>query len=162
MKNLKNSATTINIFLLLLFYTELYKKIFFLENIVCQKTQFVPLHSYYQNYLKCSNETPTPIGLVEAILRPKILDIRLSILTENLKVFHIIEKCLIFRKEQKHVPRNVSTYSGIIFQTKYISKINKRLSKRIGKFLLVSEFTILLNLPISKLHRNLPQKNQYY
>ena len=126
-----------------------------LENLV--RTITFVLHFFWvENYLKCSNETPTPIGLVEAILRPKILDIRLSILTENLKAFHILEKCLIFRKEQKHVPRNVSTYSGIIFQTKYISKINKRLSKRIGKFLLVSEFTILLNLPISKLHRNLP------
>ena len=44
MKNLKNSATTINIFLLLLFYIELYKDFFFLGK-----------HSLLENLVRASS-----------------------------------------------------------------------------------------------------------
>ena len=57
-------------------------------------------------YWKCSNKTPTPIciGLVDAVLSPKILDNILGIL---LFIFFLSEKRLQLRKTEKHLLRKV-------------------------------------------------------
>ena len=140
MKKLENSSNIKKHFLLLLFYTELYKKKNFfgkhilLENLVCTIT-FLLQFFCVKNYLKCSNETPTPIqnfiGLVEAVLRPKILDSRLNILTQKLKAFHILEKCLISLMPNK----SKSMCQGMCLLTRELfSKLN--ISQRYAKNML--------------------------
>ena len=97
-------------FLLLLF---LYRKIYILLENIFGKTQFILLHLHYRFFTQQvigNAVTPTPtqifIGFVDAILRSKILDNRLGILTQILTAIdyffylYISDKYLQFRKKR--------------------------------------------------------------